>query len=282
MPLVASSKTSAPCARRARSAPAVAPLSRVDRSFQRRPGQHFCCGSNYERQPATTAACTVPGRRGCSTALRVVWLHEVVSVREGWKSDQTRVTRRQKPPVRPRKMESLSLSVNGVSYTVAAELAPTNDPFSGPIKTIAQWNFTILAVLMFVVTSLSLCENFLVMFITFKFKQLRQPLNYIIVNLAIADFLVSITGGLISFLTNARGYFFLGRWACVLEGFAVTFFGKYPARLPVGPEPTVGVSVGTFKNFFKKFKKNFFLSCLVGIVATGKNKQSAKRRVGSH
>uniref|UniRef100_A0A665UGA1 Vertebrate ancient opsin-like n=1 Tax=Echeneis naucrates TaxID=173247 RepID=A0A665UGA1_ECHNA len=119
----------------------------------------------------------------------------------------------------------INLSVNAVSYTVAAELPPTEDPFNGPIKNIEPWNFTILAVLMFVVTSLSLSENFLVMFVTFKFKQLRQPLNYIIVNLAIADFLVSLTGGLISFLTNARGYFFLGKWACVLEGFAVTFFG---------------------------------------------------------
>ncbi|MEQ2167265.1 hypothetical protein GOODEAATRI_002327 [Goodea atripinnis] len=122
-------------------------------------------------------------------------------------------------------MDTLSLSVNAVSYTVAAEIPTTDDPFSGPIKNIAPWNFTVLAVVMFVVTSLSLTENFLVMFVTFKFKQLRQPLNYIIVNLAIADFLVSLTGGLISFLTNARGYFFLGRWACVLEGFAVTFFG---------------------------------------------------------
>uniref|UniRef100_A0A3Q2Z2I1 Vertebrate ancient long opsin a n=1 Tax=Hippocampus comes TaxID=109280 RepID=A0A3Q2Z2I1_HIPCM len=110
--------------------------------------------------------------------------------------------------------------------TVDNWLAPIDDdPFVGPIKNIAQWNFTILALLMFVVTSLSLTENFLVMFATYKFKQLRQPLNYIIVNLAIADFLVSLTGGLISFLTNARGYFFLGRWACVVEGFAVTFFG---------------------------------------------------------
>ncbi|KAK5605208.1 hypothetical protein CRENBAI_021376 [Crenichthys baileyi] len=122
-------------------------------------------------------------------------------------------------------MDTLSLSVNAVSYTVAAEIPTTDDPFSGPIKNIAPWNFTVLAVVMFVVTSLSLTENFLVMFVTFKFRQLRQPLNYIIVNLAIADFLVSLTGGLISFLTNARGYFFLGRWACVLEGFAVTFFG---------------------------------------------------------
>ncbi|KAM9365822.1 vertebrate ancient long opsin a [Pholidichthys leucotaenia] len=122
-------------------------------------------------------------------------------------------------------MEAFSLSVSAASYTVAPGLSATDNPFSGPIRDIAQWNFTVLAVLMFVVTSLSLTENFLVMFITFKFKQLRQPLNYIIVNLAAADFLVSLTGGLISFLTNARGYFFLGRWACVLEGFAVTFFG---------------------------------------------------------
>lgn len=122
-------------------------------------------------------------------------------------------------------MDTLSLSVNAVSDTVAAELA--DDPFNAPIKNIAPWNFTILAVLMCVVTSLSLSENFLVMFVTFKYKQLRQPLNYIIVNLAIADFLVSLTGGVISFLTNAKGYFFLGKWACVLEGFAVTFFGKF-------------------------------------------------------
>ena len=130
-------------------------------------------------------------------------------------------------------MDTVSLSVSGVSYTAApnARDAPPaaalpDDPFSGPIQSLAPWNFTLLAVLMFVVTSLGLSENFLVMFVTYCFKQLRQPLNYIIVNLAAADFLVSLSGGLISFLTNARGYFFLGTWACVLEGFAVTFFGK--------------------------------------------------------
>ncbi|XP_028983572.1 vertebrate ancient long opsin a [Betta splendens] len=122
-------------------------------------------------------------------------------------------------------MDTSNLSGIAVPSTAAAELLATRDPFSGPIEHIAPWNFTILAVLMFAVTSLSLSENFCVMYVTFKYKQLRQPLNYIIVNLAIADFLVSLTGGVISFLTNARGYFFLGKWACVLEGFAVTFFG---------------------------------------------------------
>ncbi|KAI4871574.1 hypothetical protein NFI96_033266 [Prochilodus magdalenae] len=128
-------------------------------------------------------------------------------------------------------MEAHAAAVNGVLFSEstasaepgdAAELA---DPFTGPLKSIAPWNYTFLACLMFVVTSLSLTENFTVMLVTFKFKQLRQPLNYIIVNLSVADFLVSLIGGTISFLTNACGYFFLGKWACVLEGFAVTFFG---------------------------------------------------------
>ncbi|XP_016342815.1 vertebrate ancient long opsin a [Sinocyclocheilus anshuiensis] len=114
-------------------------------------------------------------------------------------------------------MESFEAAVNGVSRS--------EDPFSGPLTSIAPWNYRVLAALMFVVTAVSLCENFTVMLVTFRFKQLRQPLNYIIVNLSLADFLVSLTGGTISFLTNYHGYFFLGRWACVLEGFAVTFFG---------------------------------------------------------
>ncbi|KAM6443767.1 vertebrate ancient opsin-like [Liasis olivaceus] len=99
------------------------------------------------------------------------------------------------------------------------------DPFSQPLDSIESWNFHLLSALMFLVTSLSLFENFTVILVTLKFKQLRQPLNYVIVNLSVADFLVSLVGGTISFLTNLKGYFYMGRWACVLEGFAVTFFG---------------------------------------------------------
>ncbi|XP_069467511.1 vertebrate ancient opsin-like [Ambystoma mexicanum] len=99
------------------------------------------------------------------------------------------------------------------------------DPFQTPLKSVPPWTFRLLATLMFLVTSLSLSENFVVILVTIKYKQLRQPLNYIIVNLSVADFLVSLIGGSISFLTNTKGYFYLGPWTCVLEGFAVTFFG---------------------------------------------------------
>ncbi|NWZ35374.1 OPSO protein, partial [Brachypodius atriceps] len=99
------------------------------------------------------------------------------------------------------------------------------DPFRHPLDSIQPWQFRLLAAVMLVVTSLSLAENLAVILVTFKFKQLRQPVNYIIVNLSVADFLVSLTGGIVSFLTNLKGYFFMGYRACVLEGFAVTFFG---------------------------------------------------------
>ncbi|XP_048465132.1 vertebrate ancient long opsin a [Rhincodon typus] len=103
-------------------------------------------------------------------------------------------------------------------------MSPAPDPFSGPLHTIEPWNFKVLATLMFFVTFLSLSENFLVLLVTYRYKQLQQPLNYIILNLSVADLLGSAVGGTLSFVTNLYGYFFLGAWACVLEGFAVTFF----------------------------------------------------------
>lgn len=123
-------------------------------------------------------------------------------------------------------MGSLDTAVIGVNYTEVADVLHPDDPFSGPVKSVAPWNFTVLAVWMVVITSLSLSENFLVMLVTYKFKQLRQPLNFVIVNLSLADFFMSLIGGTLSVITNFRGYFFLGSWACVMEGFAVTFFGK--------------------------------------------------------
>lgn len=120
-----------------------------------------------------------------------------------------------------REFENGSLLIDASSH-----LSPV-DPFSQPLHFIESWNFHLLSALMFLVTSLSLFENFIVIFMTVKFKQLRQPLNYVIVNLSVADFLVSLVGGTISFLTNLKGYFYMGHWACVLEGFAVTFFGKW-------------------------------------------------------
>ncbi|KAM9325232.1 opsin-VA-like [Gastrophryne carolinensis] len=111
------------------------------------------------------------------------------------------------------------------SLLASPETSTEWSPFRGPLSSIEPWNFRVLAALMFFITIISVVENFIVIVVTAKFKQLRQPLNYIIVNLSVADFLVSVVGGSISIAANSRGYFYFGAWACVVEGFAVTFFG---------------------------------------------------------
>ncbi|XP_036386687.1 parapinopsin-like [Megalops cyprinoides] len=85
--------------------------------------------------------------------------------------------------------------------------------------------YTALSIVMAIFTSASIILNGTVIIVTLRHRQLRQPLNYALVNLAAADLGSTLTGGLLSVVTNAKGYFWLGRKACVFEGFSVAFFG---------------------------------------------------------
>ncbi|KAK3540501.1 hypothetical protein QTP70_032461, partial [Hemibagrus guttatus] len=85
--------------------------------------------------------------------------------------------------------------------------------------------YTILAILMALSSSIGIILNVVVIIVTVRYKQLRQPLNYALINLAVADLGCAVFGGLVTAVTNAMGYFSLGRIGCVLEGFAVAFFG---------------------------------------------------------
>lgn len=86
--------------------------------------------------------------------------------------------------------------------------------------------YTILATILGLSASCGVILNVVVIIVTVKYKQLRQPLNYALVNLAVADLGCAVFGGLLTTVTNAMGYFSLGRVGCVLEGFSVAFFGK--------------------------------------------------------
>lgn len=87
--------------------------------------------------------------------------------------------------------------------------------------------YTILAVIIGFFSVSGIILNMAVIVVTLKHRQLRQPLNFALVNLAVADLGCATFGGLPTMVTNAMGYFSLGRVGCVLEGFAVAFFGEY-------------------------------------------------------
>uniref|UniRef100_A0A8C3CNL8 G-protein coupled receptors family 1 profile domain-containing protein n=1 Tax=Cairina moschata TaxID=8855 RepID=A0A8C3CNL8_CAIMO len=103
----------------------------------------------------------------------------------------------------------------------------TPGPFDGP-----QWPhqaprsmYTSVAVLMGVVVVCASVVNGLVIVVSIRYKKLRSPLNYILVNLALADLLVMLCGSSVSLSNNINGFFVFGRRMCELEGFMVSLTG---------------------------------------------------------
>ncbi|KAM9827938.1 parapinopsin a isoform 2-T2 [Syngnathus typhle] len=92
-------------------------------------------------------------------------------------------------------------------------------------KILSRSGYTTLAVIMGVFSILGIVLNILVIVVTVRHKQLRQPLSYALVSLAVCDLGCAVFGGLPTTVTTAMGYFSFGRLGCILEGFAVAFFG---------------------------------------------------------
>nr|AAR14681.1 blue-sensitive retinal pigment [Geotria australis] len=67
--------------------------------------------------------------------------------------------------------------------------------------------------------------NFLTVFVTIKYKKLRSHLNYILVNLAIANLIVVCCGSTLAFYSFMHKYFILGPLFCKMEGFTATLGG---------------------------------------------------------
>jgi long/medium wavelength-sensitive opsin len=79
---------------------------------------------------------------------------------------------------------------------------------------------------MILVVIASVFTNGLVLVATMKFKKLRHPLNWILVNLAVADLAETIIASTISVVNQVYGYFVLGYPLCVVEGYTVSLCGK--------------------------------------------------------
>nr|AAZ99878.1 long-wave sensitive opsin [Myrmecobius fasciatus] len=102
----------------------------------------------------------------------------------------------------------------------------TKGPFEGPNYHIApRWVYNLTSFWMIFVVIASVFTNGLVLVATMKFKKLRHPLNWILVNLAVADLGETIIASTISVINQIYGYFILGHPMCVLEGYTVSLCG---------------------------------------------------------
>uniref|UniRef100_A0A671XHL5 Rhodopsin n=1 Tax=Sparus aurata TaxID=8175 RepID=A0A671XHL5_SPAAU len=88
-------------------------------------------------------------------------------------------------------------------------------PFEYPQYYLADpWMFKLLAFYMFFLICTGFPINFLTLLVTVQNKKLRQPLNFILVNLAVAGLIMVFFGFTVTFYTALMGYFSLGTMGC--------------------------------------------------------------------
>lgn len=86
--------------------------------------------------------------------------------------------------------------------------------------------FKLLAFYMFFLICTGTPINGLTLYVTATNKKLRQPLNYILVNLAVAGLIMCMFGFTITITSALNGYFILRATFCAIEGFMATLGGK--------------------------------------------------------
>ncbi|XP_059806431.1 green-sensitive opsin-like [Hypanus sabinus] len=100
-------------------------------------------------------------------------------------------------------------------------------PYEYPQYYLAEpWKFSIIAAYMFLLIGIGLPINGLTLVVTFKHKKLRHPLNYILVNLSVANLFMVLVGFIVTFYTAIHGYFVMGPSGCAVEGFFATLGGQ--------------------------------------------------------
>ncbi|KAG8440120.1 hypothetical protein GDO86_006059 [Hymenochirus boettgeri] len=99
-------------------------------------------------------------------------------------------------------------------------------PWDGPQFHIApRWAFHLQALFMALVFIFGTPLNAIVLVVTIKYKKLRQPLNYILVNISVAGVMMCLLAIFPVFLASVKGYYFFGKNACAFEAFVGALTG---------------------------------------------------------
>lgn len=99
-------------------------------------------------------------------------------------------------------------------------------PFEYPQYYLAEpWKYALVSAYMLFLILTAFPVNFLTLFVTVMHKKLRTPLNYVLLNLAVANLFMVIGGFTVTLYTALHAYFVLGVTGCNIEGFFATLGG---------------------------------------------------------
>jgi len=88
------------------------------------------------------------------------------------------------------------------------------------------WQFKALGFYMFILIIIGFPINGMTLAVTVLHKKLRQPLNFILVNLAVAGMIMVCFGFTVTIVSCMYGYFVFGPLGCAIEGFMATLGGQ--------------------------------------------------------
>ena len=92
-------------------------------------------------------------------------------------------------------------------------------PYIGPIKEVPVWEIVVKSLIYVIITILSLIGNVLIIVIVMKNKTMKTVTNFYIVNLAVADLMVTLTCTWVTLVDNLTEGWILGAIFCKLNTF---------------------------------------------------------------
>ncbi|XP_060785657.1 teleost multiple tissue opsin 2b [Neoarius graeffei] len=105
--------------------------------------------------------------------------------------------------------------------------SPDTNPSDSPLQQqqLSPAGFIALSVSLGLIMIFGFLNNFLVLLLFCRFKQLRTPVHALLLNISVSDMLVCVCGTSLSFASSARGRWLLGRAGCMWYGFSNSCFG---------------------------------------------------------
>ena len=109
---------------------------------------------------------------------------------------------------------------NGTYNTSNLEPQDYSDfPYYGEIKDIPEWETAIKTLLFAVIIFFSIVGNFLIILVVLRNRSMRTTTNYYIVNLAVADLLVTVCCMWVTLVDDVTEGWVLGAFFCKINTF---------------------------------------------------------------
>ncbi|KAF7666432.1 hypothetical protein LDENG_00106070 [Lucifuga dentata] len=121
-----------------------------------------------------------------------------------------------------------NLSLNGCAGVNSALCAGAGEEHLGagsPGSTLTPTGHLIVATCLGFIGFFGLVNNLLVLVLFCRYRMLRSPINFLLINISISDLLVCALGTPFSFAASTQGRWLIGETGCVWYGFANSLFG---------------------------------------------------------